>query len=201
MLLPGGSDMADVPGQILMARGALDAAVPTVGLCLGMQTMATAVAQGVLGEAAVNLAEADPDAPLHSFVAMSEDAALAPHRLGERATLPIPGTRYGSLPGARRWERFNHRYRLNAGLKHAFAAAGARVSAWDETGTVADAIEVDRHPFFIGLQGHPELQSAPGAPHPLLSWFVKAARAAAIDSVPRSPPVPRVRHRWAKPDP
>lgn len=187
VLLPGGSDMGNVPGQILIARAAFDAAVPTVGLCLGMQTMATALAQSVLGGTAVDLAEAAPDAPLHSFIPMAEGSASLSHRLGERATFPVPGTRYGALSGGRRAERFNHRYRLNIALEHALATAGCRISAWDETGTIADAIEADRHPFFIGLQGHPELRSRPGSPHPVLLAFVLALRPAVDRGPPRVP--------------
>ena len=184
VLLPGGSDMTNVPGQILMARGAFDGAIPTLGLCLGMQTMATALVQSVMGETAASLAEADPHAPLHTFVAMSQEPALAPHRLGECATFPMTGTLYGALPGVRKAERFNHRYRLNVALEPALVAAGARVSAWDRTGTVADAIEVDRHPFFMGLQGHPELRSRPRLPHPVLVAFVMSLRTTVDVEVP-----------------
>ena len=179
--------MANVPGQILMARGAFDGAVPTVGLCLGMQTMATALVQSAIGETVISLAEADPHAPLHTFVAMAEEPALAPHRLGERVTFPIDGTRYGQLPGVRRAERFNHRYRLNVDLQPALAAVGARVAAWDETGTVADAVEVDPHPFFIGLQSHPELRSHPQLPHPVLLAFVLTLRKAVRFRAPTCP--------------
>ena len=65
---------------------------------------------------------------------------------------------------------------MNIELEPALAAAGARVSAWDETGTIADAIEADRHPFFIGLQAHPELRSQLRSPHPVLRAFVLALR-------------------------
>ena len=184
VLLPGGSDMANVPGQILMARGTLDGAVPAAGLCLGMQTMATALLQAALGRTGVNLAEADPESPLHSFVPMADEPSLAAHRLGEHPSRPVAGTRLGCLRGLPERERFNHRYRLNPALAHHFATAGGRVAAWDETGTVADAVEAGRHPFFIGLQGHPELRSRPDAPHPLLSAFVAACRRAADRGAP-----------------
>lgn len=176
LLLPGGSDMANVPGQILMARGALEAEVPTVGLCLGMQTMTTAFAQSVLGEADVNLAEANPHATHHTFIAMAGAPGLPRHRLGEAPTVPVAGTLYGDLMGAPARERFNHRYRLNPVLEPALATSGLRVSARDETGAVVDAVEVAAHPFFVGLQGHPELRSRPESPHPLLSAFLRAVR-------------------------
>lgn len=176
VLLPGGSDMADVSGQVLMARGALDGAVPAVGLCLGMQTMTTAIAQKALGDTGVDLAEADPDAPLHSFVALAETPGLPPHRLGEHPTAAVAGTDYGDLPGTPSRERFNHRYRVNPLLEPVLVTAGMRISARDGTGTIIDAIEVGAHPFFIGLQGHPELRSHPRSPHPVLSAFVQAIR-------------------------
>jgi len=59
-----------------------------------------------------------------------------------------------------------HRYRLNPALEASLATLGVTVSAHDESGSTADAIEADKHPFFAGMQGHPELSSRDGVPHP-----------------------------------
>jgi CTP synthase len=182
VLLPGGADMANVPGQILMARAALRAGIPTVGLCLGMQTMVTAVAQTALGSRAANLSEADPDAPIKTFVPIgpaTDDKAThlggLIHRVGTKRMNTRPGTHLAGLLGTDVGVRYNHRFRLNTDLVPALNAAGLVISARDETGDIADAIELPAHPFYMGLQGHPELASRQGEPHPLLQAFVTAA--------------------------
>lgn len=175
LLLPGGSDMANVPGQILMAHAALRTGTPALGLCLGMQTMTTAVAQKALGSARVSLAEADPDAALKTFTAMV-DSGLPAHRLGEETMYTDPSSRLAGLLGPEARIRCNHRYHLNADLVPVLATAGLRVTALDATGRIADAVELQGHPFYIGLQGHPELSSRVGAAHPLLRAFLRACR-------------------------
>jgi CTP synthase len=182
VLLPGGADMANVPGQILMARTALEAGIPTVGLCLGMQTMVTAVAQTALGSRAANLAEADPDAPIKTFVPIgpaTDDTAThlggLIHRVGTKRMNTRPGTHLAGLLGTDVGVRYNHRFRLNTDLVPALNAAGLVISACDETGEIADAIELPEHPFYMGMQGHPELSSRRGHPHPLLRAFVTAS--------------------------
>jgi CTP synthase (UTP-ammonia lyase) len=173
LLLPGGSDMANVPGQILMAAGALRRRTPTIGLCLGMQTMTTAVAQSALGSEDANLAEADPSAPIKTFTPLSEEPSLPPHRLGEKKVVVVEGSRLGDILGAAMSVRCNHRFRLNPELGPVLRAAGLVVSAHDASGQIADAIELAGHPFYFGLQGHPELSGRSDAPHPLIRAFVQ----------------------------
>lgn len=173
-LLPGGSDMTNVPGQIAVAHGALRSHVPAVGLCLGMQSMTTAVAQTALGSDAANLAEADPDAPIKTFVAMAGDEALPEHRLGDQAISIAPGSILAGILGNTAVIRCNHRFRLAPDLMPLVEGAGLRISARDRTGRIADAVELHGHPFFVGMQGHPELSSRPHAPHPLLTAFLNA---------------------------
>jgi len=177
ILLPGGADMVNVPGQILMALGSLRSRTPTVGLCLGMQTMATAVIQEALGSDRASLAEAAPSAPIKTFVPMSDDETLPVHRLGERTITVAAGSRLEALLGRSPKVRCNHRYRLNPDLVPTIEAAGMRITAHDGSGTIADAVELAGHPFYVGMQGHPELSSRSGAPHPLLRAFVQASRA------------------------
>ncbi len=90
VVLPGGADMINVPGQIMMARGTLEARKPTLGLCLGMQTMTTAALQRALNTKEINLAEADPSAPIKSFIAMGDTPGLDEHRLGDRTIRTEP---------------------------------------------------------------------------------------------------------------
>jgi CTP synthase len=176
ILLPGGSDMANVPGQILMAAGALRRLTPAIGLCLGMQTMTTAVARQALGSKNANLAEADPSAPIKTFTPLSEDGSLPAHRLGEKTITVAARSRLRGLLGAETRIRCNHRFRLNPELEPVLAGAGLMISARDESGLITDAIELADHPFYCGIQGHPELTSRPDAPHPLIRAFVRACR-------------------------
>lgn len=174
LVLPGGSDMSNVPGQILMAAGALRRVTPVIGLCLGMQTMATAVAQKALGSNDANLAEADPSAPLKTFTPLCEDVWLPAHRLGEKTVRVAEGSKLREVLGAEARIRCNHRFRLNPELEPALGKAGLVISARDDTGRIADAIELAGHPFYCGMQGHPELTSRWDAPHPLIRAFVRA---------------------------
>jgi CTP synthase len=180
VLLPGGSDMKNVAGQMAVAAFALENDLPAVGLCLGMQTMATAVAWKTFGRRNANLAEADPDAGIKTFLAMAgeekPDGGLLPeHRSGDQTTRAMPGTRLAELISADTVVRCNHRFRLNPNLVGDLEAHGLQVAARGVDGAVVDAIEVVDHPFYMGMQGHPELSSRPGFPHPLIVAFLQAA--------------------------
>ncbi|MBM7043870.1 glutamine amidotransferase-related protein [Rhizobium lusitanum] len=180
ILLPGGADMKNVAGQTAAAALSLETGLPTVGLCLGMQTMATAVAWRAFGRGTANLAEADPDARLKTFVPMAgagdPDGILLPiHRTGDQAIDIVSGTRLSGIIGSERQIRCNHRFRLNPALLPDLEAAGLRVAASSSSGAVVDAIEVPAHSFFIGMQGHPELSSRADLPHPLLLAFLEMA--------------------------
>jgi CTP synthase len=176
IVLPGGSDMTRVSGQIAAARHALVLGTPAVGLCLGMQTMATAAAQLALGSSDVGLVEVDPDIRLQSFIPIA-GAGAAPdlHRLGGRDAGVVAGSQLEAILGGVTRLRYNHRYRLNASLYPVLDTVKVDVCAWDADGLIADAIEARAHPFYIGMQGHPELTSAAGRPHPLLTAFLRAA--------------------------
>jgi len=219
IVLPGGADMARVAGQIEAARFAYQSAIPIVGLCLGMQSMATAVARIALNDEAIGLAEVGASRPgqpyRHSFIPIdacgSGSETVLHHRLGNRPSRLVPGSRLQAILGDVTVTRYNHRYRLNDDLIAPLKAAGVDVCALGEkdhersheqdreTGQRAareatfpkkqldapdddagahyvDAIEAPAHPFFIGMQGHPELSSAEGRPHPLLVAFLRAAK-------------------------
>ncbi|MGI4857930.1 MAG: glutamine amidotransferase-related protein [Janthinobacterium lividum] len=185
ILLPGGADMRAVPGQVAAARHGWLTGTPVVGLCLGMQTMATAVLQIALGAEDVGLTEVDANVRVPSFVPMEREPLSPPsppsplHRVGEHRMEVVDGSRLAALLAGRHGLRYNHRYRFNPALHAALTAAGVDVAARDRTGAIVDAIEARGHPFFIGMQGHPEQSSKRSRPHPLLLAFVEAAREAA----------------------
>ncbi|MFK0166875.1 gamma-glutamyl-gamma-aminobutyrate hydrolase family protein [Rhizobium sp. NPDC090279] len=188
ILLPGGADMKNVAGQTAAAALSLEADLPTVGLCLGMQTMVTALAWRVFGRKAANLAEAAPNARIKTFVPMAgdegEDGTRLPiHRIGDQPIDIIPGTRLSEIIYSEAQVRCNHQFRLNPVLLPALEAAGLRAAARSSSGAIVDAIELPDHPFFIGMQGHPELSSRTDKPHPLLVAFLKAAALRALTSI------------------
>ncbi|MBS0532721.1 MAG: gamma-glutamyl-gamma-aminobutyrate hydrolase family protein [Proteobacteria bacterium] len=174
IVLPGGANMANVPAQIAIAEEAWRSSTPVVGLCLGMQTMTTAVIRGASGRNDINLAEVDPDAALHTFVPLMGTVPDR-HKLGECPVVTMTGSRLNAVIGALSTIRSNHRFKLNPQLIEIAEAAGLAVTARDPDGAIAEGVELGGHPFFMGMQGHPELKSRKGAPHPLLKAFVEAA--------------------------
>ncbi|KHJ66228.1 CTP synthase [Pantoea rodasii] len=159
VVLPGGSSMAAVLGQIAVAKATLQRAIPTLGLCLGMQSMCTAVVQQAAGCESAMLAEVAPDAPLLSFVRFDD----LRHRCGLFA-YPADAP-FDSMP-------YNHRYCFNPHLLPQLQAGGIDVTV--QTDAIVEAIRSPSHPFWLGVQGHPELMSRPDAPHPLFTAFLKA---------------------------
>jgi CTP synthase len=176
VLLPGGSDMEQVAGQVAAARMALRRDVPAVGLCLGMQSMCTAAAQVLAGLDGANLAEADPAAPIKTFVRLTDVHGRPEFRLGARRMRVVAGTRLADLAGPGPLEvRCNHRFVLDPALHDRLFAAGLVASGWHADRDLVDAIELPGHRFYMGQQGHPELSSRPGAPAPLIAGFLAAA--------------------------
>ena len=151
--------MAAVIGQIAVAKATRQRRIPTLGLCLGMQSMCTAVVQQQAGYEQAILAEVAPDAPLHSFVRFDD----LRHRCGLFA-----------FPALAPYQRmhYNHRYYFNPQLLPQLLAGGIEVSV--QTDDIVEAIRCASHPFWQGVQGHPELMSRPDAPHPLFSRFLRA---------------------------
>lgn len=156
VLLPGGSSMAAVQGQIRVAQATQSRSLPSLGLCLGMQSMSTAAVRQQPGLSAAMLAEVAPDAALHSFIPFADRH----HRCGV-------------LPFADGEMHYNHRYCFNPALLPQLTASGVQVNA--RTGDIVEAITLPNHPFWQGVQGHPELASRPDAPHPLITAFLAAA--------------------------
>lgn len=176
IVLPGGSDMRNVPGQIEAARQGLRSMIPTLGLCLGMQSMTTAWAQSCPGLEQANMAEAAPHAPIKSFVPMAGIAGLPTHRLGSHRLSFVQSTFERQLRDHREI-RCNHRFMLNPALIDPLRAAGLAITATDTSGQIVDAIDWPQHPFYKGMQGHPELGSRSGNAHPLIAAFLRSALA------------------------
>jgi len=176
LVLPGGSDMSQVKAQIAAATSAFHIDLPTLGLCLGMQTMTTAFLRRVAGASDADLEETTPASPIHSFIRLRDAKGEPAHYLGERAIAVQPGTCLSTLYGGLHVvERLNHRYHLAPELAPILGKHGLLVTARTADTGVAQGIEAPGHRFFIGIQGHPELRSRRGKPHPVVLGFLSAA--------------------------
>ncbi|MCS7153666.1 MAG: gamma-glutamyl-gamma-aminobutyrate hydrolase family protein, partial [Bacteroidia bacterium] len=155
--------------------------IPFLGICLGMQMAVVEFAQNVLGWKEAHSTEMVPDTPYPVIDLMPEQRGLSVKggtmRLGAYPCEIREGTlawRIYQKPLI--YERHRHRYELNNLYRPQLEAAGLIVSGRYPEKDLAEIVELKGHPFFIGVQFHPEFQSRVEEPHPLFSAFVKACR-------------------------
>jgi CTP synthase len=189
ILVPGGFGKRGTEGKIAAIRFAREHKVPYLGICLGMQLATIEFARHVVGLAGANSTEFDPDTP-HPVVALitewidrtgrieRRDATSdlgGTMRLGTQKCPVQPGTLAARIYGSDVSERHRHRYEVNNIYVPQLEAAGYRVSARTPSENLTEIMELPSHPFFIGVQFHPEFTSTPRTGHPLFSAFVEAA--------------------------
>ena len=180
VLVPGGFGGRGVEGMVLAAQYARERGVPYLGLCLGMQVAVIEYARHVLGWADADSGEFAPGSAhkVIDFMPGQSDEVDkgGTLRLGAWPCVISPGTALERCYGAREIsERHRHRYELNNAFRGELEAAGLAVSGRSPDGRLAEAVEVAGHPFFIGVQYHPEFKSRPDRPHPLFLGFLRAA--------------------------
>ena len=190
VLVPGGFGKRGIEGKIAAVRYAREEKVPYLGICLGMQIAAIEIARDVCGLEGANSTEFDPDTP-HPVIALitewqgrdgkveRRDASSnlgGTMRLGSQAAAVKKGTLahkvYGSDTVS---ERHRHRYEVNNHYVPRLEAAGMTISAKTKAEDLTEIAELSDHPFFIGVQFHPEFTSTPREGHPLFKSFIKAA--------------------------
>jgi len=191
ILVPGGFGKRGTEGKIRAIRHARENGIPYLGICLGMQLATVEFARNVCGLAGANSTEFDPDTP-HPVVALitewvdrtgrierrSETSDLGgTMRLGAQRCVIEPGTLAHRIYGPEANERHRHRYEVNNVYVPQLEAKGYKVSARTATENLVEIMELPSHPFFIGVQFHPEFTSTPRAGHPLFKAFVHAALA------------------------
>jgi CTP synthase len=189
ILVPGGFGKRGTEGKINAIQFAREHGIPYLGICLGMQLATIEFARHVCGLADANSTEFDPDTP-HPVVALitewedrtgrieRRDAKSdlgGTMRLGSQKCPVQPGTLAHRIYGAEVNERHRHRYEVNNIYVPQLEASGYRVSARTPTENLPEIMELPAHPFFIGVQFHPEFTSTPRSGHPLFSAFVQAA--------------------------
>lgn len=181
VLVPGGFGDRGVEGKILAAKYARENRVPYLGICLGMQTAVIEFARSVLGLKNANSTEFDPNTKNPCVIFMPEGSKThmgGTMRLGSRRTY-FQGT---SSKSARLYgnesfvdERHRHRYEVNPDMVQKLEDAGLSFTGKDESGCRMEIVELTNHPYFVGVQFHPEFKSRPGKPSPLFSGLVAAA--------------------------
>ena len=180
ILVPGGFGSRGIEGMILAAEYARVHKKPYLGLCLGMQIAVIEFARHVCGFADANSGEFDPDSA-HRVIDFLPDqsesvAKGGTLRLGAYPCRIVPGTQmarcYGSVLIH---ERHRHRYEFNNDFREALRSAGLVLSGLSPDGSIVETVELADHPFFVGVQFHPEFKSRPNKPHPLFTGLIRAA--------------------------
>jgi len=191
ILVPGGFGQRGVEGKIATARFAREHQAPYLGICLGMQVATIEYARHVAGLEGANSTEFDP-ACQHPVIALIEewkdaDGSIQKRdansdlggtmRLGAQSSDVAKGTLAHSIYGDVVTERHRHRYEANVNYLDRLRQAGLVISALTQREQLTEIVELPAsvHPWYIGVQFHPEFKSTPWAGHPLFNAFVKAA--------------------------
>jgi CTP synthase len=188
ILVPGGFGQRGAEGKIRAARFARERRVPYFGICFGMQMAVVEAARNLCGIEEANSTEFGPTAePVvglmtewlrgNALETRRQDGDLGgTMRLGAYPAQLAPGSRVADIYGiASISERHRHRYEVNTAYKGRLEQRGMRFCGMSPDGILPEIIEYADHPWFIGVQFHPELKSRPFAPHPLFASFVEAA--------------------------
>jgi CTP synthase len=181
ILVAGGFGLRGMEGKISAAGYARENKIPYFGLCLGLHAAVVDFARNVAGLASANSSEMDP-ATLHPVVHLMEDQKKVEGlggtmRLGAyKCSLKESGRAYRAYGTLEVLERHRHRYEINNGYRDKLESAGLVVTGVYQEKNLVEIMELDGHPWFIGVQFHPELLSRPLRPHPLFRDFVAAAK-------------------------
>ena len=180
ILVPGGFGNRGIEGKMVAARYAREHGVPFLGICLGMQIAVMEFARNACGMQGAASTEFDPETPYPVIDIMQEQKGLeqtgGTMRLGAYLCRLTPGSIPAALYGAQEiFERHRHRYEFNNDYIDAFAQQGLRVAGVNPERNLVEAVELEGHPWFVGVQFHPEFKSRPNRPHPLFVGLVGAA--------------------------
>ncbi|MBI4280670.1 CTP synthase [Candidatus Uhrbacteria bacterium] len=182
VVVPGGFGHRGVEGIMAAIRYSREHKVPYFGLCYGMQLACVEFARNVCGLRGAQTTEIDARTrdPVIQVMPDQEKKMLArayggTMRLGSYPCVLVQGTKARAayrLPTV--FERHRHRYEFNNQYREKLSRAGLVFSGTSPDGYLVEIVELPRHPFFVGVQFHPEFQSRPLVPHPLFAAFMKA---------------------------
>lgn len=180
ILVPGGFGQRGIEGMVTAAKYARENNIPYLGICLGMQIAVIEYARNILGWEDANSTEFDPRSS-HPVI------SLMPDQKGE---IPKGGTmRLGAYPCRVKpgsvldkaycesliYERHRHRYEFTNDYREDFEESGMEIAGESPDGHLVESVDIPSHPFFLGVQFHPEFKSRPNRPHPAFSSFIEAA--------------------------
>jgi CTP synthase len=189
ILVPGGFGERGTPGMIAAVQFARERRVPFFGICFGMQMATIEAARNLAGLPEASSTEfgpcRDPVVGLLTEWARGNqverrseaDDKGGTMRLGAYPAVLEAGSLVRSIYGgkARIEERHRHRYEVNVNYRGALEATGLRFCGMSPDGVLPEIVELPGHPWFVGVQFHPELKSKPFDPHPLFAGFIGAA--------------------------
>jgi CTP synthase len=188
ILVPGGFGERGTEGKIKAVQFARENDVPYFGICLGMQMAVVEAARHLAGIDTASSSEFGEDG--ENVVGLMTEWTKGNERLERSASTDLGGTmrlgaydailedgslvaqEYGSLTIS---ERHRHRYEVNIDYRQKLEAAGLKFSGLSPDGVLPEIVEIPGHPWFVGVQYHPELKSRPFEPHPLFKGFIAAA--------------------------
>jgi CTP synthase len=188
ILVPGGFGMRGAEGKIQAARFARERQVPYFGICFGMQMACIEAARNLAGIAGASSTEFGPcsNAVVGLMTEWMNRGQLeirqdggnlgGTMRLGAYESKLVANSRIASIYGSTTiQERHRHRYEVNMAYREALEGKGMLFSGVSPDGLLPETVEYPDHPWFIGVQYHPELKSRPFEPHPLFASFIEAA--------------------------
>ena len=183
LLVPGGFGVRGVDGMVEAIRSARETGLPFFGICLGMQTAIIEFARNEVGLDDSHSSEFAPECenPVISLMESQQHVTDmgGTMRLGAYPCRLERGSKAGLAYGvAEVSERHRHRYEVSNKYRDVLIEHGLKLSGLSPDGSLVEIIEVADHPWFVGCQFHPELQSRPTRPHPLFAGFIRAAVAA-----------------------
>jgi CTP synthase len=189
ILVPGGFGERGTPGKIEAVRFAREKNVPFFGICFGMQMAVIEAARNLIGLRCASSTEFGPcDEPVVGLLTewargneierrMEGCDMGGTMRVGAYPAVLTPGSLVSELYGGatRIEERHRHRYEVNVHYKECLEKTGMVFCGMSPDGVLPEIIELPKHPWFVGVQYHPELKSKPFDPHPLFAGFIAAA--------------------------
>lgn len=182
ILVPGGFGERGWKGKLLIAQVCREKKIPYFGICLGMQALVVEYAQNVLSLKEANSTEIEKDTPHPVICLLSEQEIITSlggtMRLGSFECELVKDSKVQKIyKTSLIAERHRHRYEFNNSYKENFEKSGLLITGHLKNNHLCEIVEVENHPWMIGVQFHPEFKSKPTAPHPLFKDFIKKASA------------------------
>jgi CTP synthase len=180
ILVPGGFGDRGIEGKIAAVRFARENGIPFFGICLGMQVAVIEYARNVAGLSGAHSSEINPQTPYPVIDLLPEQKEVEDKggtmRLGGYECKVMPNTHaHRAYQSDVVIERHRHRYEFNNDFRDQLVSSGLKITGTSPDGRLVEMVEIDNHPWFVGVQFHPEFTSRPNRAQPLFRDFIRAA--------------------------